>query len=249
MWHLARRGFSLFTLIINIRDNAYPLSRSWNSSSDTRIGSMTYCSYHMRKSVYQYISLFFVTMFLLARLSFVANSPLNEVFTFTLPCLSTASRTRSKATFSASSKNRRGSMWLEFITAFVNIRFSRRRSLASQEIVHCYSRIRHEMCRSIAILHPWVARSSPPQIVCVQRRGADAWHEKVLRVAQCTYRIHLLQPCETLHQSSDLAALLQQFAFHSLFHVFSVFRSRRTLSRSTCTWLIHIRCNIVTYLE
>jgi len=34
-----------------------------------------------------------------------------------------------------------------------------------------------------------------------------------------------LQPRETLHQSSDLAALLQQFAFHSLmiFHVFSQF--------------------------
>jgi len=136
----------LFTLIINIRDNAHPLSHSWNSSSDTRIGSMTCCSYHMRKSVYRYISLFFVTMLLLARLSFVANSPLNEVFTFTLPCLFTASRTRS--TFSASFKNCRGSMWLEFITAFVNIRFSRRRSLARQEIVHCYSRTRHEMCRS-----------------------------------------------------------------------------------------------------
>ena len=50
-----------------------------------------------------------------------------------------------------------------------------------------------------------------------------------------------LQPRETLHQSSDLAALLQQFAFHSLMiFVFSqLFRSRRTLSRSTCTWLVH----------
>ena len=38
-----------------------------NSSSDTRIGWMTYCSYHSRKSVYRYISLFFVTMPLSAR--------------------------------------------------------------------------------------------------------------------------------------------------------------------------------------
>ena len=34
-----------------------------------------------------------------------------------------------------------------------------------------------------------------------------------------------LQPRETLHQSSDLVALLQQFAFHSLmiFYIFSQF--------------------------
>ena len=104
MWHPARRGFSLFTLIVkfNIRNNAH--SRSWNSSSDARIGWMTCCSYHSRKSVYRYISLFFVTMLLLARLSFVANSPLNAVFTFTLPYLSIASRTCSRTTLLASSK-------------------------------------------------------------------------------------------------------------------------------------------------
>jgi len=102
MWHPARKGFSLFTLIVkfNIHDNAHC---SWNSSSDARIGSITSCSYH---TVYRYISLFFVTMLLLTRLSFVANSPLNAVFTFILPSLSTASRTRSRAIFSASSKNR-----------------------------------------------------------------------------------------------------------------------------------------------
>jgi len=40
--------------------------------------------------------------------------------------------------------------------------------------------------------------------------------------------------------------------FHSLmiFHVFSLFfRSRRTLPRSTCTWFVHTRCNIVTCIE
>jgi len=33
-------GFNLFTLLVkfNIRDNVHPLSRSWNSSSDARIG-------------------------------------------------------------------------------------------------------------------------------------------------------------------------------------------------------------------
>jgi len=56
-------------------------------------------------------------MLLLARLSFIANSPLNAVFTFTLPCLSIVSRTCSRITLPTSSKNRRGSMWrLEFIT-------------------------------------------------------------------------------------------------------------------------------------
>jgi len=60
-------------------------------------------------------------MLLLAHLSFVANSPLNAVFTFTLSCLSTVFRTRSSITLPASSKNRSGSMWLEFITDPVNI--------------------------------------------------------------------------------------------------------------------------------
>jgi len=60
-------------------------------------------------------------LLLLARLSFVTNSPLNMVFTFTLPCLSTASRTCSRATFPASSKNRHDSTRLEFITTPVNI--------------------------------------------------------------------------------------------------------------------------------
>ena len=47
-------------------------------------------------------------MLLLARLSFVANSLLIAVFTFTLPCLSIASRTRSRTTLPTSSKDRRG---------------------------------------------------------------------------------------------------------------------------------------------
>jgi len=56
---------------------------------------MTCRSYYSRISVHRYISLFFIIMFLLARLFFVANSPLNAVFIFTLPCLSIVSFTRS----------------------------------------------------------------------------------------------------------------------------------------------------------
>ncbi|EGI65245.1 hypothetical protein G5I_06300 [Acromyrmex echinatior] len=33
------------------------------------------------------------------------------------------------------------------------------------------------------------SRSSPPWIVCVQRRDADAWDDKVLQAARCTRRI------------------------------------------------------------
>ena len=151
-------------------------------------------------------------MLLLARLSFVANSPLN-VFTFTLPCLSTVSRTRSGATFPVSSKNRR-SMWLEFITALVNMTL-KRVDLSPDK--SCHSRTRHSSTRTnvqTSFHLRRVARFSP-RILCVQRRGADAWHDKVLRAARCTHRI--VSPRETFHQSSDLAALLQQFAFHSWF--------------------------------
>jgi len=46
----------------------------------------------------------------------------------------------------------------------------------------------------------------------------------VLQAAQCTRRIHAsLQPREILHQSSDLAALLQQFVFISSLMIFYVF--------------------------
>ena len=46
---------------------------------------MTCRSYHLRISVHRYISLFFIIMLLLARLSFVVNSLLDAVFPFTLP--------------------------------------------------------------------------------------------------------------------------------------------------------------------
>jgi len=62
------RAGDFLTLIVKlrIRDNAHPLSCSWNSSSDARIGSMMCCSYHSHISVHRYILLFFVIMLLLA---------------------------------------------------------------------------------------------------------------------------------------------------------------------------------------
>ena len=180
MWHPARMGFNLFTLIVkfNIRDNAHPLSRSWNSSSGARIDSMTCCSYsHSCISVHLVVLCNYA---LVSSLSFIVNSPLNAMFTFTLPCFSTASRTHSRTTLPASSKNRRGSKWLMFIISPVNTQLSNA-SLVRQEIFRCYSRTRHQCVQNIAptaTLHPQVARSSPPRIVSVQWRDADAWHNK-----------------------------------------------------------------------
>jgi len=167
-------GFNLFTLIVkfNIRDNAHPLSRSWNSSSDARIGSMTCCSYHTHKSVYQYISLFFVL--LLARLSFVANSLERGVYFYTT--VSFYSVSHSRVTFPSSSKNRCGSMWLEFITAPVNIRLSNvdlspdKRSLVVTRIL-AYSPMctkRRSNCDFVPANHAILATTD-----CVQLRGAD----------------------------------------------------------------------------
>jgi len=92
-------------------------------------------------------------MFLLAHLFFVANSPLNMMFIFTLSCFSTASR--SIATFPASSKNRRGSIRVYHHTSIYDSR-TRRRSLAKQEICHSHtrhSRTRHHrsLCSQIFI--------------------------------------------------------------------------------------------------
>jgi len=138
-------------------------------------------------------------------------------------------------------------MWLEFITASVNIQLSRCRSLARREIFRCLA-------------------YSPP--MCTKRRFnctrdfAPASHA-ILATTDClcpTARcerlakffellnalVTSLQLRETFHQSSDLAALLQ-FAFRSLmiFHVFSQSLNHVALFHG----LVHIRCNIVTYLE
>jgi len=80
MWHPARMGFSLFTLTIKLDSQQHPPTISLR----TNVDSMTYWSYHSRTSVHRYILLFFVIIFFLACLSFVANSLLNAMFTFTL---------------------------------------------------------------------------------------------------------------------------------------------------------------------
>jgi len=59
------------------------------------------------------------------------------------------------------SKNRCGSMRLEFIIASVNVRFSEVASISRQTRDRCHSRTRHQCAQnvvSIATLHPRVAR-------------------------------------------------------------------------------------------
>jgi len=192
--------FTLTVIKLRIRDNAHPLLRSWNSSSDARIGSTTCCSYYMCISLHRYISLFFVIMLLLARLSFVANSPLNGSLLHYR--VSTASRSR--ATFPTSSKNRCSSMWLEFIIVPIHDSRTRRPSLVRQEIVRCHSPIR-QCARNVAPIATLQLMSRDPR-----HRGLSVSNGEVqtlvLQAAQCTRRIHAsLQPREILHQSSDLA--------------------------------------------
>jgi len=143
-------------------------------------------------------------------------------------------------------------MWLEFITAPVNIRFSNAALISHQtrdrSLLLTYS---SPMCTKRRLC---TRESRDPR-----HRGLSVSNGEVRTLGTTKFfelpdaLIASLQLRETLHQSSDLAALLQEFAFHSLmiFHVFSLFfRSRRTLPRSTCTWFVHTRShNIVTGLE
>jgi len=145
-------------------------------------------------------------------------------------------------------------MWLEFITAPVNIQLSNAASISHQT-----------RNRLLPLGYSPLANSLP---MCIKHRSNCDFASAILTTADClcpTVRtlgttkffelfdvlVTLLQPRETLHQSSDLAALLQQFAFHSLvvFHVFFFFRSHRTLTQSTCMWLIHTRCSTTLHLE
>ena len=119
-----------------------------------------YARWHVARitRAYRCISLFFIIMLLIARLSFVANSPLNAVFIFILSCLSTVSRTRSSTTSPASFKNRHGSMWLEFITAPVNIRLSNAVSISRHRspypVLTCTNRPRTESFKlSSLVIH------------------------------------------------------------------------------------------------
>jgi len=112
----------------------------------------------------------------------------------------------------------------------------RRRFLARQEIV-----------RSTRVLATIVHETSLQLRLCT-RESRDSRHRGLsvsngeARTLGTTKFFELLdafvaslQPRETLHQSSDLAALLQQFAFHSImiFHVFSQFLDHVALFHGT----------------
>ena len=95
-----------------------PLSHSWNSSRDAKMGHLrTFIVWKSSKLLWRYL---YWRLLAPAR-----NSLLNAVFIFTLSCLSIMSRTRSSTTLPASFKNRCCSMWFRiYFTAPINIRFS-----------------------------------------------------------------------------------------------------------------------------
>jgi len=153
-------------------------------------------------------------MFLLIHLSFVANSSLNAMFTFTLQHFSTAFLTHSSSTLPASSKKTAAVVW--YSPRFWPHRSERNsrtqcRSLVKQEsfiatrvFAYCHQRVRKVACDfAPAIL------VTADCLSLTTRRGRTAKFFELLDAL-----IASLQPRETLHQSSDLAALLQQFTFY-----------------------------------
>jgi len=172
---------------------------SWNSSSDINISR-----WHAARTTRakRCISMFLVFILWMSRLLFVANSPLNVVFTFTLSCLSIVTRTCSNtisyfSLYYQSLLPRLDVIRIDYPLTGQNSR-TRRRSLSRRKIFRCYSRVRHSRSHhqharnvtSIVSLYLRFARSLPPWTVCVQW-GADAWHDKVLRAVRCT-RSHTL---------------------------------------------------------
>jgi len=119
-----------------------------------------------------------------------------------------SSRTRSRATFPASSKNRRDSMWLEFITAPVNI-------LSNAALISHQTRDRSlllayspPMCMKHRSNCDFAPASRDPR-----HRGLSVFNGEA-RTLDTTKFFELfdalvasLQSRKTLHQSSDLAAL------------------------------------------
>lgn len=112
--------------MLYLRDRAYPLSRFWDSPSFVRIASITYLLYLSRRTHVPKSSLFFVVMLLTSILSPETNSLLKMVLTFR-HATSRLSRIQSITRSLASFKNRWGLMWLKFIIASVNTRFSKDR--------------------------------------------------------------------------------------------------------------------------
>ena len=159
-------------------------------------------------------------------MSFVANSPLNAVFTFTLPCLSIVSRTRSSIISLASSKK---SLRLNVIRIYHSCRYTAFKRGVAREIFrrNLYSRTRHQRARNvapIALLHPRDPRHRRLSVSNGETRtlGTTKFFEPL---------VASLQPHKTLHQSRDLAALFQQFVplARDFSFFFTVFRSRHSL--------------------
>jgi len=139
-------------------------------------------------------------------------------------CLSIAclSRTRSKITLS-SSKNRHGSMWLEFITAPINIRLSNMASISRQTRDLSLPLAYSPMCtkrRSNCNFAPM----NRAILVTANYLGPTTRRWRLAQQSSSSHSMHSSHRCShAKHQSNDLTALLQQFAFYS-FVVF-LFRS------------------------
>ena len=144
---------------------------------------MTYWSYHSRTSVHRYISLFFVIIFFLACLSFVANSPLNAVFTFTLQRLALV-RTPYYQRLLKTAAARCSLHWLSHRSEH-NSR-TRRWSFAKSLLSLAYS---PSMCtkRSSNCVYPRVAQSSLSLIIWCLCLTADTGHDKVFE--QCSLKV------------------------------------------------------------
>jgi len=125
IWHPARRKLCLFAFIIkfSIRDNAHPLSCSWNFSSDDKVGSTrtTHDTYHSRKSVHWYSSKF--RRYSYSRVYHPSWTRHWKQYLFLQSHIALHyAYARAYAISLASSKNRRGSICLEFITASIKVR-------------------------------------------------------------------------------------------------------------------------------
>ena len=197
-------GLCLFTFITKLRicDNAHPLSR--NSSSDVNVDSMTCCSYHLRKSAYRYISMFLVFILLISRLLFIANL-LNAMFIFTVSFYSVLHMLehyfspKTAATQYNPHWPRRPSIY-DFQTRHQSLAIADERSFVATRVL------------AIRVLATTDCLfNGEAQTFCTTK------FFEPLDAACCIVAAML----PTLHQS-NLAALLQQLAFHSLmiFHLF-----------------------------
>jgi len=143
------------------------------------------------------------------------------ISTFTLSCLSIASRIRSRVTLPASSKNYRGSIVIRaYHLSIYDFWTRRRQTLRDHSLPFTYS---PPMCTKRRFNCDF-AFASHVILFTVDCLCPTARRERLARHNSLSCSMHSLQlPREMFYQSSDLAALLQQFVFHSLmiFHIFS----------------------------